>query len=77
MCLHRCLDLFNDLLAWRSQTQLMYGVLPNILYKDAVEQDEDLFEDWSPWPLLGNDGSVAALLSMMSNGKVCLLVSYI
>lgn len=57
------------------QTQLIHGVLPVSLYKDAIEQEEDLYDEWTQWPLLSSDGSVAALISMMSNHKVMQLLT--
>lgn len=54
------------------QHSLIYGVFPDTLYKDADEQEGDLYAagDWLEWPLTGSDGSVAALVTMVSDMKV-------
>ena len=54
------------------QNALIYGPLPNTMYKDADELEGDLCagEDWLDWPLTGSNGSVAALVAMISDMKV-------
>lgn len=53
----------------------MYGVLPDTMYRDADDLEEDIYanSNWMPWPLLGADGSVGALAAMISDKKVRVL----
>jgi hypothetical protein len=42
------------------------------MYEDADELEGDLYaaKNWLDWPLTGSDGSVAALVALVSDMKV-------
>lgn len=54
------------------QSTTMYGTLPETIYQDAEDLEDDAYatKDWLQWPQIGPDGSVAALLAMISDRKV-------
>lgn len=57
-----------------SQREAIYGPLPEILYRDAVVAENELYgeaeNDWLEWPLTASDGQAAALICLIADGKV-------
>ncbi len=64
-----------------SQSSAIFGVYPNKMYRDAIALEEELLANdengWNEWPLLAADGATAALLSLVSDGKVNLIPQYV
>lgn len=58
------------------QNSAIFGVFPETLYQDADDLEEDVYttKGWFVWPQIGSDGSVAALLAMLSDRKVRWLI---
>lgn len=54
------------------QNALINGTFPDTMYRDADELEGDLYaaKSWLDWPLTGSDGSVAALVALVSDMKV-------
>lgn len=60
----------------RSNITSLGGSFQSDVFHDAIAQEEELHaddedeSDWREWSLLATDGDVAALLELVSDGKV-------